>query len=152
MIEKDELPVDAVSPTPAQRVFLKRLIHETTEHAQARGHTDIYFQGQNDNRYFCAYSSSGKRGSGAYVFGFESRRSGLRMTFPDAVPDPLGVSCPWTQKPEVHRSFVTIEPDPPEEKQNYLIGLAKKSVDYFYAGAGSQAGDSSANAIRKARE
>jgi len=35
MIEKDESPIAAVRPTDAQRVFLKRIVKESTEYDHA---------------------------------------------------------------------------------------------------------------------
>jgi hypothetical protein len=127
---KEMAPVDAVRPTPAQRVFLEAIIRSTTEYAWAKALGDFRFLGYPQYRYFCAYKSTGtRRGFGSAIFGFERKRTGLFFVFPEAVGEERAISSPWTQKPTPRRRKILIDDTITPDLHTYLIGLAKRSID-----------------------
>ena len=133
MIEKDELPIEAVRPSDAKRDFLKRIVRETTEYARHRNHSDIYFQGHSDQTYFGAYSSKViRRGAGKFIFGFDRRGGVLRFAYPIDVSEPYRLAKSWTGDPTRNRAVIEIDNNPSEEIQLYLIELGKRSIDYHY--------------------
>jgi hypothetical protein len=133
MIEKDELPIEAVRPSDAQREFLKRIVEETTEYARSKDQSDMYFQGHSDQTYFGAYSTKVvRRGAGKFVFGFDRRGGVLRFAYPIDVPEPYRLAKSWIGDPTRNRVVIEIADEPDEEMQLYLIDLAKRSIDYHY--------------------
>jgi len=133
MIEKDELPIDAVSPTDVEREFLRRIVRETTEYARSKKHTDMYFQGHSDQTYFGAYSTKIiRRGAGLFIFGFDRRGGILRFAFPIDIIEPYRLARSWTGDPSRNRAVIEIEGDLNEEMQLYFIHLGKRSIDHHY--------------------
>lgn len=134
MIEKDELPIEAVRPNDTQTGFLKRIVQETTEYARSKNHSDMYFQGHGDQTYFGAYSSRViRRGAGKFVFGFDRRGGMLRFAYPIDVPEPYRLAKSWIGDPTRDRAVIELTDEPDEEIRLYLIELAKRSIDYHYA-------------------
>jgi hypothetical protein len=134
MIEKDEIPIEAVRPTDAQRAFLKRIVQETTDYARSKNHSDMYFQGHSDQTYFGAYSSKViRRGAGTFVFGFDRRGGILRFAFPIDISEPYRLAKSWIGDPSRNRAVIDVDQDPTEEMQLYFIRLAKDSIDYVYS-------------------
>ncbi|MBI4548994.1 MAG: hypothetical protein HY707_13505 [Ignavibacteriae bacterium] len=135
MIEKDEIPIDAVRPTDVQRVFLKRIVKETTEYARSKNHSDMYFQGHSDQTYFGAYSTKIiRRGAGRFVFGFDRRSGKLRMAIPIGISEPYRLAKSWTGDPSRNRAVIEIGNDLSEEMQLYFIEMGKRSIDFHYEG------------------
>ncbi len=134
MINKNEIPIQAVRPTDAQRDFLKRMVQETTEYARSKNHSDMYFQGHSDHIYFGAFSSIVvRRGAGKFVFGFDRRRGILRFAYPIEVSEPYRLAKSWIADPKRKRGVIEVSEEPDEEIQCYLIELAKRSIDFHYA-------------------
>lgn len=134
MIEKDELPLEAVRPNEAQRDFLKRIVQETTEYARLNNHTDMYFQGHSDQTYFGAYSSKViRKGAGDFIFGFERRGGVLKFAYPIDADEPYKLAKSWIGDPTRNRAIIEVGENPDEEMQLYLIDLAKRSINYRYA-------------------
>jgi len=133
MIEKDELPIEAVRPNDTQRDFLKRIVRETTEYARSKNHSDMYFQGHSDQTYFGAYSTKVvRRGAGLFVFGFARRGGVLHFAFPIDVSEPYKLAKSWIGDPTRNRAIIDLEDNPSEEIQLYLIDLARRSINYHY--------------------
>lgn len=133
MIEKDELPIEAVQPSASQRDFLKRIIRETTEYARSKSYNDMYFQGHGDHNYFGAYSTKAiHRGAGKFVFGFDRRGGLLRFAFPIEISEPYRLAKAWVGDPTRNRAVIDVAEIPDEEIQLYLIDVAKRSIDYHY--------------------
>jgi hypothetical protein len=133
MIEKDELPIESVTPTSAQRSFLERIIQQTSEYARSKNLTDMYFQGHSDQTYFGAYSTKVvRRGAGLFVFGFARRGGVLHFAFPIDVPESYKLAKSWTGDPTRNRAIIDLDDNPSEEIQLYLIDLARRSIDYHY--------------------
>lgn len=133
MIEKDELPIESVTPTLDQRSFLERIVQQTSEYARSKNLTDMYFQGHSDQAYFGAYSTKVvRRGAGLFVFGFARRGGVLHFAFPIDVPEPYKLAKSWTGDPTRNRAIIDLEDNPSEEIRLYLIDLAKRSIDYHY--------------------
>ncbi len=134
MINKDELPIEAVRPNDRQREFLKSIVRETTAYARSKEHTDMYFQGHGDQSYFGAYSAKViRRGAGKFIFGFDRRAGILRFAYPIDVPEPYRLAKSWTGDPTRNRAIIEVAEAPDEEMRLYLIDLAKRSIDYHYA-------------------
>ncbi len=133
MIEKDELPIDSVVPTLAQRSFLEHIIRQTCEYARSKNLTDMYFQGHSDQTYFGAYSTKVvRRGAGLFVFGFARRGGVLHFAYPIDVPEAYKLAKSWTGDPTRNRAIIELDDDPSEEIQLYIIDLARRSIDYHY--------------------
>jgi len=133
MIEKDELPMNAVTPNKAQRAFLARLMQVTREYARSKNFNDMSFQGQSDQPYFGAYSTKViRRGAGDYIFGFERRRRKLRMAIPIDIAEPYRLARSWTGDPTRNRAVIDVGENPDEEMQLYLIEIGKRSIDFYY--------------------
>lgn len=133
MIEKDELPIESVAPTLAQRSFLERIVQQTIEYARSKNLTDMYFQGHSDQTYFGAYSIKVvRRGAGLFVFGFARRRGVLHFAFPIDVPEPYKLAKSWTGDPTRNRAIIDLDDNPSEEIQLYLIDLARRSIEFHY--------------------
>jgi len=133
MIEKDEIPIDAVLPNAQQRIFLERAVQATTEYARSNNHTDMYFQGHSNETYFGAYSSTViHRGAGKFIFGFDRRGGILRFAYPIDVPEPYRIAKSWTGDPTRNRAIIEIDECPKEEIQLYLIEMSKRSIDFHY--------------------
>ena len=134
MIHEEELPIDAIGPNHDERVFLLRLIRETTAYARSRNHNDMYFQGHSDQTYFGAYSAtSTRRGAGKFIFGFDRRGGMLRFAFPIEIAEPYRLAKSWTGDPKRNRAVIEIEGDLNEEMQLYFIELSRRSIDYCYS-------------------
>ncbi len=69
MIDEDQLPIDAVSPTGPQKAFLSRLMETTRQYARSKNYNDMHFLGHDNESYFCAYSNKTERRF--FVFGFD---------------------------------------------------------------------------------
>jgi|GEM_PF-6026854 len=133
MINKDQLPMDAVSPNKSQRAFLARLMQATREYARSKHYNDMSFQGQEVQPYFGAYSTKViHRGAGDYIFGFEKRRRKLRMAIPIDVAEPYRLARSWTGDPTRNRAVIEVGENPDEEMQLYLIEIGKRSIDCYY--------------------
>lgn len=133
MIEKNELPIEAVSPSDLQRAFLKRIISETTEYAHSKNYNDMYFQGHSDKGYFGAYSTKIiRRGAGMYIFGFDKVSKKLRMAIPVGISEPYRLAKSWTGDPSRNRAVIEIDDSITEEMQQYFIELGKRSIDFHY--------------------
>ena len=133
MIEKDELPIESVTPTSAQRSFLQRIVQQTSEYARSKNLTDMYFQGHSDQTYFGAYSTKVvRRGAGLFVFGFARRGGVLHFAFPIDVSEPYKLAKSWIGDPTRNRATIDLDDNPNEEIQLYLIDLARRSIDYHY--------------------
>lgn len=131
MNNEDEQILGAVNPTPGQREFLRNLMKETREYARGKNMVDFFFEGYAKYKYFCAYTSVGKRrGVGNFIFGFEKKAGMLHMTYPEAVPEPKQLGKAWTQDPSRRRKTIMIDDDPPMDLQRYLIELGGHSIDY----------------------
>jgi hypothetical protein len=134
MIEKDELPIDAVFPTELERDFLERIIRETTEYARSKNHSDMYFQGHSDQSYFGAYSTKiVRRGAGKFIFGFDRRVGKLRMAIPIGISEPYRLAKSWTGDPSRNRAVIDIGDDLTEEMQLYFIEMGRRSIDFHYS-------------------
>jgi hypothetical protein len=134
MIEKDEIPIEAVRPSEAQRVFLNRIVQETTEYARSKNYSDMYFQGHSDQTYFGAYTTKViRRGAGKFIFGFDRRSGILRFAYPIDVPEPYRLAKSWIGDPSRNRAVIEIDENPTEEIQLYVIDLAKRSIDHCYS-------------------
>jgi len=134
MIEKDELPIIAVSPTAVERNFLERLVRETTEYARSKNHSDMYFQGHSDQSYFGAYSTKIiRRGAGRFIFGFDRRAGELRMAIPIGISEPYRLAKSWTGDPTRNRAVIEIGDDLTEEMQLYFIEMGRRSIDFHYS-------------------
>jgi hypothetical protein len=135
MIEKDYQPIDAVTPGSKQRLFLERIIQETSEYARSRNLTDMYFQGHNDQAYFGAYSTQQKHiGAGKFIFGFDRRAKILRMAIPIGISEPYRLAKSWTGDPSRNRAVIDLDIEISEEFQLYLIEMGKRSIDFHYKG------------------
>ncbi|MFH0989885.1 MAG: hypothetical protein V1799_07710 [bacterium] len=133
MIEKDEIPLDAVSPTEVERKFLERLVRETTEYARSKNHSDLYFQGHSDQGYFGAYSTKIiRRGAGRFVFGFDWRAGKLRMAVPIGISEPYRLAKSWTGDPSRNRAVIDIDDDLTEEMHLYFIEMGRRSIVFHY--------------------
>lgn len=134
MIDKDQLPIDAVRPNDGERTFLRRLLQETTDYARSRNHSDMYFQGHSDQTYFGAYSTNTiRKGAGIFIFGFDRRGGILRFAFPIDIAEPYRLARSWTADPSRNRAVIEIEGDLNEEMQLYFIELSRRSIDYHYS-------------------
>jgi hypothetical protein len=133
MIEKDELPLEAVSPTPTQRIFLEKVVQVTSEYARLRDLNDMYFQGHSDQTYFGAYSTKiVRRGAGNFIFGFARRGGILHFAYPIDVPEPYRLARSWTGDPTRNRAMINLDDNPDEEIQLYILDVAKRSIVYHY--------------------
>jgi hypothetical protein len=133
MIDKDELPLEAVSPTPTQRIFLEKVVEVTSEYARSRDLNDMYFQGHSDQTYFGAYSTKIiRRGAGKFIFGFARRGGILHFAYPIDVPEPYRLARSWTGDPTRNRAIINLDDNPDEEIQLYILDMAKRSIDYHY--------------------
>lgn len=133
MIEKDESPIEAVSPSLEQRQFFIRMVEETSEYARSKNYTDMYFQGHSDQTYFGAYSSRIiRRGAGLFIFGFARRDGIVHFAFPIGISEPYRLAKSWTGDPTRMRAIIDLEDNLSEEMQLYLTELAKRSIDFHY--------------------
>jgi len=133
MIDKDALPIDAVTPTVGHRAFLEKIVQETSIYARSRNYTDMYFQGHADQLYFGAYSTKIiRRGAGLFIFGFARRGGAIHFAFPIVVSEPYRLARSWTGDPTRNRAIINLEDVLSEEIQLYIIDLAKRSIDYHY--------------------
>ncbi len=133
MIDKDELPLEAVSPTKVQREFLKRIVAQTTEYARSKNLNDMVFQGHSDQTYFGAYSTTIiRRGVGRFIFGFARRGGKLHMAIPIDIPEPYRLAKSWTGDPTRNRAIIDMDDEPTEEMQLYFIEIGKRSIDFHY--------------------
>jgi hypothetical protein len=133
MIDKDDIPMNSVSPNDSQRTFLHRLMQATREHARSQHYNDMTFKGQADQPYFGAYSTKViRRGAGKFIFGFERRRGKVRMAIPIGISEPYKLSRPWTGDPSRNRAVMEIGNEIDEELQLYFIEMGRRSIDYHY--------------------
>lgn len=133
MINKDQLPMDAVSPNKFQRAFLARIMQATREYARSKHYNDMSFQGHEDQPYFGAYSTKViRRGAGDYIFGFERRSRKLRMAIPIDIAEPYRLARSWTGDPTRNRAVIEVGENPDEEMQLYLIEIGRRSIDFYY--------------------
>ena len=133
MIEKDEFPIEAVTPTISQKSFLERIVQATSEYAKSKDLNDMYFQGHSDQKYFGAYSSKIiRRGAGIFIFGFARRSGILHFAFPIDIPEPYKLAKSWIGDPTRNRATIDLDENTSEEIQLYILDLAKKSIDYVY--------------------
>jgi hypothetical protein len=133
MIDKDQLPMDAVSPNEAQRAFFARLMQATREYARSKNYNDMSFQGQGDQPYFGAYSTKIiRRGAGNFIFGFARSSDKLHMAIPIGIAEPYRLAKSWIGDPSRNRAMIDMDDEPTEEMQLYLIEMGKRSIDYHY--------------------
>jgi hypothetical protein len=133
VIEKDELPLEAVLPTNVQSKFLKRIVAETTDYARSKNHNDMIFQGHSDKTYFGAYSTIIiRRGAGRFIFGFARRDRKLHMAIPIDISEPYHLAKSWIGDPTRNRAMIDLDDAPTEEMQLYLIEMGKRSIDFHY--------------------
>jgi hypothetical protein len=132
VIENDERPIDAVSPTTSQRRFLERLMESTRKFARSKHYNDLTFFGHGNESYYCAYWTKTKRRF--FVFGFERRRGVFYMGIPIEIDEPYRLARAWIADPKRKRAIIKIDEDPTEEMQLYFIEMGRRSIDYYYRG------------------
>ena len=133
MINKDDIPMNAVSPSESQRKFFARLMQETSDYARSKNYSDMHWKGHDDLPYFGAYSSElNRRGSGLFIFGIDRRGEILRFAFPIDIIEPYRLAKSWTGDPSRNRAIIEIQDDLDEEMQLYFIELGKRSIDFHY--------------------
>jgi hypothetical protein len=133
VIEKDDIPINSVSPNDSQRSFLLRLMQATRDYARSKNYNDMTFKGQADQPYFGAYSTKiVRRGSGKFIFGFERRAGKLRMAIPIDISEPYRLARSWTGDPSRNRAVIEIATALDEEMQLYFIEMGKRSIDHHY--------------------
>lgn len=130
MIEEDQRPIDAVSPTKLQRTFLEKLMQATKEYARSKHYNDMVFFGHDNESYYCAYSTKTRRRF--FVFGFEKRARKLYMAIPIGIDEPYRLARSWIADPERKRAIIKIDENPTEEMQLYFIEMGRRSINFYY--------------------